>query len=43
MVIALALSLWIKNVYGPEPRYIDAHTGELREKPEGTREYTQAT
>ena len=43
MVIALALSVWIKNFYGPEPRYIDAQTSELREKPEGTRVYTAAT
>lgn len=43
MVIALALSVWVQNFYGPEPRYIDAGDGELREKPEGTRTYTQAT
>ena len=43
MVIALALSVWAKNFYGPEPRYIDHYTGELREKPEGMRSYTKAT
>jgi len=43
MVIALALSVWMKNFYGPEPRYVDADSGELREKPEGTRVYTAAT
>ncbi|HJW75021.1 MAG TPA: hypothetical protein VJ787_05045 [Thermoleophilia bacterium] len=44
LVIALALSVWCKNFYGPEPRYIDAQSGELREKPEGTRTvYTEAT
>lgn len=43
LVIALALSVWVKNFYGPEPRYIDRDTGELREKPEGVRSFTQAT
>ena len=43
MVIALALSVFVRNFYGREPRYIDAQTGELREKPEGIRVYTDAT
>jgi len=43
LVIALALSVWTKNFYGPEPRCIDHYTGELREKEEGVRSFTKAT
>lgn len=43
LVVALALSVWVKNFYGPEPRYVDARTGDLREKAEGYRAYTNAT
>ena len=42
LVVALALSVWIKNFYGPEPRYV-TRDGSLCEKPEGERVYTAAT
>lgn len=41
LVIALALAVWYPHTSG-EPRYLDSESGELREKPEGTRIHADA-